>query len=564
MTNKEIAKIFEELAKLLEIKGENPFKIRAYLNASREINALPYSLESMVQEGKDLTKLPNIGEQIAKKIQEIVNTGKLEKLEKLKKEFPPALLNLLAIEGLGAKHIKTLYENLHFNTVEELQELAKEHKIQTLKGFGPKLEEKIAKGLKLLKQEGIRFLYAQAEPYANELYKYLQNAPTIIRLEIAGSFRRKKETVGDLDIVASASNPQKVIEFFTRFPKVSQIVSAGYTRSTIVLDNSLQVDFRVVKDEHFGSALHYFTGSKAHVLEIRRIAQDLNLKINEYGLFSNDKNLASKEEADIYRAFGMEYIEPELRENRGELEAAKNGTLPKLIELNDIKADIHIYSNFSLGKNSIEEIANYAQKLGYRYIAITDHFGSIDSNKIEQYLKEIERLNSKYKDFKILKGVECDILEDGSLALNSDTLSKFDIVYGVINSNFKLPKDKQSARLIKAIQNPYLSAISHISNRVIQQYEGIELNYKEIFNALKSNNKLLEINSQPNRLDINDILAKEAKKYGIKFLINSSAKSLEELHYIKYGVNQARRGWLEKSDVLNCLMEFKILPFISS
>ena len=556
MTNKEIAKIFEELAQLLEIKGENPFKVRAYLNAAREINALPYSLESMVKEGKDLTKLPNIGEQIAKKIEEIVNSGKLEKLEKLKKEFPPVLLDLISIEGLGAKHIKTLYQNLHFNTLEELQQLAKEHKIRTIKGFGPKLEEKIAKGLKLLKQEGIRFLYAQAEPYANELYKYLQIAPTIIRLEIAGSFRRKKETVGDLDIVASASEPQKVIEYFTKFPKVSQIISAGDTRSTIVLENSLQVDFRVVKDEHFGSALHYFTGSKAHVLEIRRMAQDLNLKINEYGLFSNDKNLASKDEADIYRAFGMEYIEPELRENRGELEAAKNGTLPKLIELDDIKADMHIYSNFSYGENSIEEIANYAQKMGYKYIAITDHFGSIDTNKIEQYLKEIDKLNSTYKDFKILKGVESDILEDGSLALNNDTLSKFDIVYGVINRNFKLPKDLQSARLIKAIQNPYLSLISHISNRVIQQDEGIELNYKEIFNALKANYKLLEINSQPNRLDINDILAKEAKKYGIKFLINSSAKSLEELHYIKYGVNQARRGWLEKGDVLNCLMEF--------
>jgi len=481
MTNKEIAKIFEDLANLLDIKGENHFKVIAYKNAARVIASLDVSLENMVKKGQDLTTLPYIGKQIAKKIEEIVTTKKLKKLEHLKNEIPPTLLDFFAIEGLGANRIREIYENLHITTLQELQQAAKEGKISKLPGFGKKTEEKIAKGITLLKQEGIRFLYATAEPFAKELKEYLKDAPSIINVEIAGSFRRAKETVGDLDIIASATNPKSVIDYFIKFPKLGHIVTAGETRSTIVLQNSLQVDLRVVKKEHYGSALHYFTGSKAHVVKLREIAQDLNLKINEYGVFKDNKNIASKTEKEIYNLFNFEYIEPELREDRGEFKAAKDKTLPKLVELNNIKGDLHIHTTFSDGINSIEEMARSAYNLGYEYIAFTDHSNTIpllkglDTQKLKLYFKEIDRVNSLYNNFKILKGMEVDILEDGTLAIDNKILEQLDFVIGAIHTKFKLSKKAQTNRLLKAIKNPNLHAIAHLTTRLIGKREAIEI-----------------------------------------------------------------------------------------
>ena len=553
MTNQYIAKIFKELAQLLEIKGENPYKIRAYQNAARVIESLPFSIETMVKEGKDLTKLPAIGEQIAKKIIEIVTTGRLQKLEQLKAEFPKGILSLLSIEGLGAKHIRTLYETLHFQTIDELEKLAKEHKIRNIKGFGPKLEEKIANGIRLYKQEGIRFLYSEAEPHAKELHQFLLKAPTIITVVIAGSFRRCKESVGDLDIVAAASQPDKVIDYFTKFIQVAHIVSKGDTRSTVVLNNGLQVDLRVVKESQFGAALHYFTGSKAHVVAIRKMAQEAGFKINEYGLFRGDSIIASENEAEIYNALGMDYIPPQLREDRGEIAVASKRNLPQLLSLESIRGDMHLYSNYSYGSSSIKELATAAMAKGYSYIAICDHFGSLDLEKIEGYLEEIEALNRTFTDFKIFKGVEVDILEDGSLALSDEILRSFDIVYIAVNSSFKLSKDAQTKRLLRALENPYIHAIAHLTSRLLHERPPIELDYLTLFDKILERKVLLEINSQPNRLDISDILTKEAKFKGIKFLINSAAASVEELNYMHYGVCQARRGWLEQEDVLNCL-----------
>ena len=570
MTNREIAKIFNQLANMLEIKGENPFKVRAYRNAARVIDSLPKNLETMVQNGEDLTKLPAIGEQIAAKIKEIVQTGKLQKLERLKRLFPPALLSFLSIEGLGANRVKTLYEKLHINTINELQKMAKEHKIRTLKGFGPKLEEKISKGLKFLKQEGVRFLYAEAEPFANELQEYLQNAPSIIKVEIAGSFRRRKETVGDLDILASAKEPEIVIDYFTKFPKIAEVISAGDTRSTVVLQNSLQVDLRVVKNEHFGSALHYFTGSKAHVLAIRKMAIEMGLKVNEYGIFKNGENLASKSEEEFYKVFNLDYIEPELRENRGEILAAKENKLPNLITLNDLKSDLHMHTTFSDGIDSLETMAEAAKDLGYEYIAITDHCNNLSivkglsRDKIPKYFNKIDELNTKYENFKILKGIEVDILEDGSLSYEDEVLKQFDIVLGSIHTKFNLTKEQQTKRLVKAAQNRYLNAISHISCRLIGKRAPIALDYQEVFKAIKEENKLLEIDSHPSRLDINDIFAKEAKEMGIKFLINTDAHSRLQLNNLKYGINQARRGWLEKDDVVNAKSLNEFLKIIKS
>jgi len=377
MQNREIASIFKELADLLEIKGENHFKVRAYRNAAQVINSLGVPIEKMIKEGKDLTLLPGIGKEIAKKIQEIVQTGKLQKLENLKKEIPESLRKLLSIEGLGAKRIKVLYDKLHIKDYSDLKDAALHHDISKIPGFGLKTEEKILKGIRLLKQEGIRFLYAEAEPYVQEIINYLHKAPGILNVQVAGSFRRKKETVGDIDMLCIAKVPAEVIAYFIKFSKVLEVISAGDTRSTIVLNNSLQIDLRVVKEESYGSALHYFTGSKSHVIAIRQIANDLGLKINEYGVYQKDKKIASLTEKDVYKSVGINSVPPpELRENRGEIEAAKEGKLPNLITQKDICGDLHMHTIYSDGIDSIEVMAKAKEK-GYKYIAITDHSATL-------------------------------------------------------------------------------------------------------------------------------------------------------------------------------------------
>ena len=557
MKNTQIAAIFYELANLLEIKGENPFKIRAYKNAARVIETLPKSLEQMIKEKQDLTKLPGIGKEIAAKIEEIVNTGKLSKLEELKKQIPQTLIKLLSIEGLGAKRVRELYTKLGITNEEQLKQAAKEHKIRELKGFGTKIEEKILNGLKLLKQEGVRFLYAFVEPIANDLVEYLKNAPTIIEIKVAGSFRRKKESVGDLDILATANEPKSVIEHFTKYSDILEVIVAGDTRATIILNSNLQVDLRVVKHDSFGAALHYFTGSKAHVIKLREIAQDMGLKINEYGVYKDDNIIASKSEKEIYKVFDMQYIEPELREDRGELEAAKNHTLPELIVKSDIKGDLHMHTIFSDGKNSIEEMAKRAIELNYSYIAISDHASKmaiikgLERDNFYKYIEEIDKLNQNFKNFKILKSAEVDILEDGSLALEDELLKELDLVIGAIHTKFRLTKEQQTKRLLKAFKK--INILAHPTGRIVGKREGIDFDFTQICQSALDNNIILEINAQPTRMDLKDNLILEAKKRGIKFSIATDAHAVTELNFMKYGINQARRGWLEKSDVVNTL-----------
>ncbi len=556
MKNSDIASIFYELANLLEIKGENPFKIRAYKMAARVIENLPTPIEKMLNEQKDLTKLPAIGKEIEAKIKEIVKTKRLSKLEELKRQFPKSLTNLLAIEGLGAKRVKILYEKLGITNENELKKAAKEHKIRELKGFGAKLEEKILNGLKLLKQEGIRFLYKDAKPYAISLVEFLKGAPTIIDVVVAGSFRRKKESVGDLDILATANKPKSVIDYFIRYSDILEVIVAGDTRATIVLKNNLQVDLRVVKSNSFGAALHYFTGSKAHVIKLRKIAQDMGLKINEYGIYKGDKLLASNSEKELYNLFDMQYIEPELRENRGELEAAKNNTLPELIKRGDIRGDLHMHTTFSDGLNSIKEMAKRAKELGYCYIAISDHYSNlalikgVDSKELFNYLEEIEEVSKKL-DIKIFKSLEVDILEDGSLAIEGNLIKDFDFIIGAIHSKFNLTKAKQTKRLLKAFSK--IDILAHPTTRIIGKREPIDIDFIEVCKGAVDSGVILEINSQPTRMDLKDNLILEAKKRGVKFSIATDAHSINELYFIEYGVNQARRGWLEKSDVVNTL-----------
>ncbi len=568
MHNREIATIFYELADLLEIQGENPFKVRAYRNAARMIEGLGESLETMVKRGEDLTKLPGVGEKLAQKITEIVQTGKLTKLEKVRRQVPDSLRALLSIEGLGPKRVRLLYDKLHITDPDTLRQAAAEHKISQLPGFGPKTEAKILKGLRLLKQEGIRHLYAEAEPIVEELTAFLQKAPGILTIQAAGSFRRHKETVGDLDILCTAQNPAKVIDYFTTYPKIAEVISAGDTRSTVVLKNALQIDLRAVEQEHYGAALQYFTGSKSHSIALRRIAAEQGLKLNEYGLFRRGKIIAAKSETEIYQKLGLPYIEPELRENRGEIEAAQKGTLPRLITPDDIRGDLHMHTTYSDGIDTLEEMVRTAVALGYDYIAITDHSATLavvqglDPTKALQQFKEIDALNEKYAPFRIFKGMEVDILEDGSPGMEDAILQKLDIALGAIHTKFKLTKKQQTARLLKAIRNPRIKGIAHPTGRLIARREALSLNMAEIFKACKEEDKFLEINAQPQRLDLTDTLAKEAKAYGIKLSIATDAHASGQLEYMRYGINQARRGWLEKEDVINTLPPDALLRYL--
>ncbi len=556
--NGEIAEIFSKTADLLEIKGENPFKVRAYRNAARIIQNMGRSLDSLVKEGFDLTRLPGIGSDLASYIEEIVRTGKFSKLESLKKELPEGLEELLAIEGLGPKRVRELYEAFHITSLKDLANIAQSGEIYKLKGFGPKLVEKILKGITLAKKSGRRFRFDIAKPYAEDIKNYLQNFSGVLKVEVAGSYRRRKESVGDLDILVVAKNWDEVSDYFVKYPKVKEVVSKGETRSTVILNNDLQVDLRSVAMESYGSALHYFTGSKAHNIKIRKMAIDRGWKINEYGIFDGDKKIAGESESGMYETMGLCFIEPELREDRGEIEACLEGKLPKLIERGDIKGDLHIHSNYTDGKASIKEMALAALDMGYEYIAITDHSKhltvakGLDEERILKQFEEIERLN-KELDIVILKGIECDILEDGSLDLPDSILERLDIVLGAVHFKFNLSKSEQTKRVIKAMKNPYFNVLAHPTGRVIGHRNAYEIDMDEIIKAAKGEGVVLEINAQPERLDLNDVLAKTAKENGNLFAISTDSHDVESLNFMEYGINQARRGWVEKEDVINTL-----------
>jgi DNA polymerase (family 10) len=532
MTNAEIAKMLSLTADLLDIKGENPFKVRAYRNAARLVENSSKDFEKLVKEGFDLTRLPGIGHDLSEYIKEIVTTRKFSKLEELKKEVPEGLISMLSIEGLGPKRIKEIYDAFKITSLDELKKYAESGELEKLPGFGPKLIEKILKGVKQLKKAGIRFLWADVEEVAEDLREYLLNFEGVEIVEIAGSYRRRKETVGDLDILVIADDYMKVSEYFTKYKRVREVYSKGLTRSTVFLDNGLQIDLRAVTKESYGSALHYFTGSKAHNIEIRKLAIDLGLKVNEYGVYKGAKRIAGESEEEVYKAVGLTYIEPELRENRGEIEAAKNGTLPKLITLYDIKGDLKIYFN-----ENIEKILKKAEKK-YEFIGICTR----DINDFEK----IRKLNSKIK---IFTAIECIIDKDGNLNYSDKEIKKFDIIYGSVEDNFDLNRDTQTKRILKALEK--VDILSHPFCRKINEFSGIDIDFEKILEYAKKNNKILEIDARKNRLDLDDTKIKLTKEYGVKMVINSYATDEKELNNIKFGLNQARRGWAQKEDIIN-------------
>jgi DNA polymerase (family 10) len=557
--NKEIADLFNQLADILEIEGANPFRVRAYRNAARFIGDYPRKLSEMVQAGEDLTRLPGIGEDLSKKIITIVNTGHLPALEKEAKHVPEALVELMKLQGLGPKRVKKLYELLKISSLDELAAAASEHKIRDLSGFGQKTEDKILEEVQRWTKQEKRFLLADVQDIADELSIYLKAIPGVSQVTVAGSFRRRCETVGDLDILVTNKKGAEVINAFVKFPKIVKVLSHGSTRSTVLLKSGLQVDLRVVPKIHYGAAMHYFTGSKAHNVALRKMAVKKGWKFNEYGVYKGEKCLASRTEKEVYELLGMPFIPPELREDRGEIEAALKNQLPKLIELSDIRGDLHVHTKETDGADSLEKMVQAAIDLGYEYIAITDHSKSLvvaqgqDEKRLLKQIKKIQKLNEQVAPFRILLGAEVDILLDGSLDLSDEILSQLDLTVCSVHSHFNLSEQQQTARVLKAMENPHFKIFGHPSGRLLNQREAYQIDMEAIIKAAKKWGHYLEINAQHARMDLDDQHCRMAKAHGVKMVISTDAHSAAQFRNMQYGVGQARRGWLEPTDVINTL-----------
>lgn len=555
--NSEVADILEEVADILDIQGANQFRIRAYRNAARKVRNLSRSLEEMVNEREDLTEIEGVGKDMAEKIEEIAKTGKLEQLEKLKQDFPEALTTLLNIEGLGPERVGDLHQKLGIETKKDLEKTLEEGKVQELHGFGEKITAKIKEALKKEPGKEKRTKLKVAEQYVEPLITYLEEDLNTEKVTIAGSYRRRKETVGDIDILATGKNGKEIINRFTEYEDITEIVSQGETKSTVKLRTGIQVDLRVVAAKSYGAALMYFTGSKTHNIKLRNLSIKGNMKLNEYGLFKGENRVAGKTEEEIYNTLKLPYIAPEIREDRGEIEAAQKKDLPNLIDLNDLRGDLQMHTTDSDGEESIETMAKKCQNLGHEYIAITDHSAymgitqGLDEKGIKKQIEEIRKLNKKLEDIIILTSIEVDILEDGSFDLPDETLEKLDLVTCSIHSHFDLPPEKQTERVLTALDNPNFQIFGHPTGRVIGGRDGYQYDMEKVLKKAKEKNCILEINAQPDRLDLDDAYAKMAKEMGIMLSISTDAHSLEELDFLKYGVWQARRGWLEKENVLN-------------
>lgn len=557
--NIEIAEKFTKLANLLEIEGANPFRVRAYRNAARTIATLGQETADLIAKDEDLTSLPGIGDDLADKIKTIVKTGELPILKQIQSRLPAVLNELMNIEGLGPRRIQILYKKLKIKNLRDLKQKIKAGRVRDLKGFGKKTEQKILEGIIHREQYTRRFLLKDVFPLIDSLKHYLKSIKEIKKIECAGSFRRCKETVGDLDFLIVSDHNKKAMDHFLKFDEVDKIISKGTTRSTVRLHSGIQVDLRVVPLKSYGAALLYFTGSKEHNISVRKMAVKKKLKINEYGVFKNNKQIAGKSEKSVYQTIGLSYIEPELRENRGEIEAAKSNKLPHLIELSDIRGDLHCHTDASDGEESIQEMAKAAASLGYEYIAITDHSkklamtNGLNKKKLFEQIKLIDKMNAKLKNITLLKSCEVDILEDGTLDLPDDVLKELDFTICSIHSKFNLSEKKQTERVQRAMENPYFIIFSHPTGRLIQSRKPYAIDLQKIIETAKENDCILELNAQPNRLDLNDIYCKMAKENGVKIAISSDAHAAMQFKNMKFGILQARRGWLEKKDVINTL-----------
>jgi len=555
--NDEIARVFEEIADLLEIEEANPFRVRAYRNAARTVSTLGVELSELLSRGEDLTRLQGIGKDLAAKIREMVESGHVAALDKLHHEVPASLEALLQIPGLGPKRVKALYQELGIKSIEQLRRAASAGRLRALSGFGEKTEQTILDNLAAHREVERRYLRSVASLYATALHEYLQKLNGVKQVVVAGSYRRGKETVGDLDILVTTNDEAAAMARFTDYDEVAEVISSGHTRSTVRLRNDLQVDLRVVPPESFGAALHYFTGSKAHNIQLRRLGQQQGLKINEYGVFRGEKRIAGDSEASVFKSVGLHYIEPELREGGGEIEAARKGKLPQLVERDDLNGDLHAHTSATDGNANLKTMALAAKARGMEYLAITDHSQrltiarGLDSKRLREQLAAIDELNGELKGITLLKGCEVDILADGTLDLPDEILSELDLVVGAVHSQFKLPLRKQTERILRAMDQHYFTLLAHPSGRLLQQREAYQVDMQRVIAQAAERGCFLELNSQPQRLDLTAEYCRMAKEQGVLVSINSDAHREQDLDNLQWGVSQARRGWLEKDDVLN-------------
>ena len=562
MKNREVAGLLYEMAELLELHAENRFKIIAFSKAARAIESLPEDI-SLVCREKRLQSIPGVGKAIAQKVEEYLKTGRIEAHQELLAKTPPGLVKLLQISGLGPKTVFMLHEKLNITNLEELETAAREHRIRRLPRMGPTRETNILKSIERYKKRSTRILYSTAEPIVNDILAYLRGMGGLEHITVAGSFRRARETVGDIDILATAGRPEEIVAAFVRMPSVEEVLAQGPTKASVIVQETIQVDLRIVEHPSFGTVLQYFTGSKEHNVRLRQIALNRGYSLSEYSLtrLTDSRDLFYDREEDVYQALGLPYIAPELREDRGEIEAALRGTLPRLLEPKDMRGDLHVHSDWSDGRASILEMAHAAQALGYEYIALCDHSpsigiaGGLDPKKLEQKIEAIAAVNKELElkglGFTVLAGTEVDIKADGRLDYADDLLARCDVVVASVHMGLQQTERAITGRLISAIENENVDIIAHPTGRIIDQREPYEVDMQAVLRAAARTNTVMEINSHPSRLDLNDVNAKAAKEMGVMLCINSDAHDAKQLLNMKYGVNVARRGWLEKKDVLN-------------
>jgi DNA polymerase (family X) len=572
MKNQELAKIFNEIADFLEMDGI-AFKPYAYQRAAVGLGSMEESVEDIYKKGgkKALEEIPGVGKSIALSIEEYLKTGKIKYYNFLRKRTPINMEELIAVEGLGPKRVKFLYDKLGIASLKDLEKAAKADKISPLFGFGKKTEKNILEGIEFLKRSQGRFLLGEILPKVKEVYKKLKDQKEVEQISVGGSIRRMKETIGDADFLVTSKSPQKIMDFFVSLPGIVKIWGKGTTKASVRMKEGFDMDIRVVPKKSYGAALQYFTGSKDHNIVLRKIAIEKSLKLSEYGLFSGKKIIAGSNEEEVYRALGLDWIEPELRENNGEIQAAQKHRLPEIIRQEDIRGDLHVHSDWDGGVNSIESLAKAAINLGYEYLGISDHTKflriehGLDEKKLTKRNQEIDKLNEKFKTqslkFKILKGCEANILNDGSIDIKDEALKELDFVIAGIHSNFKMEKSRMTERMIKAMQNPNVDIISHPTGRILKKRDEYQIDFDKILGIAKETGTILEVSAWYERLDLNDKNIRKAKEAGVKMVIDTDAHQKDQLKLIDFGVAQARRGWAEKEDIINCWPLDKLLTY---
>lgn len=563
MKNKEVSEMLLKIVNLLELEGETIFRIRAYEKAAKAVESLAEPIEDTAKRDA-LKEIPGVGESIAEKIKEYLDTGRLKYLDAMEDKYPSGLIDIMNVQGIGPKKALGLYKKLKIKNIGELKEAAQDDKLKGLPGFGEKTQENILKGISLREKSNERMLLNEASALADSIIKQLKKHREIKQIAPAGSLRRQKETIGDIDILCTVDKGKEklVIDKFIKLEEVQRVLSSGGTKGSVVTKEGVQVDLRVLEPSSYGAAMQYFTGSKEHNVVLREFAKEKGLTINEYGVFKigrKSRPVASETEEDVYRVLGLEYIPPEIRENRGEIEAAKAGNIPKLIELKDIKGDIHVHSNYSDGVDTIEQIGNKGMELGYEWVIVCDHSQSLhvaqglSIEKLKLKRREIDQFNQKGNKIKLLYGTEADILAGGAIDYPEEILKEFDFVIASIHTGFKQTEKQIMERIIKGLSNKYVHCLAHPTGRLLNKREPYQVNLEKVIETAKENKKLLEINAHADRLDLNDVYSKRAKELGVKIAIGTDSHNKAHMSYMSLGVSVARRGWLEKKDVINTL-----------